>query len=95
MIQLTDRLAVTADNECYIVGRVYKRNGSPAESGEKAVELRDPRYYTTLAQAVRAAASRTLRAGIADGSITTLQEFIREAERITAEFTEKLKPLEA
>ncbi len=87
MIYLTDKLAVTADKECYIVGK-------PCPRADGGVKLLNPSYYTTLAQAVRRAASVTLRAGVQDGSITTLQEFIREAERITAEFNKKLKPLE-
>ncbi len=87
MIQLTDKLAVMADDECYIVGKPRARAG-------RAIELRNPSYYTTLAQAARAALSRALRAEVQDGSITTLQGFLQEAERLTADFTEKLKPLE-
>ncbi len=87
MIKLTDKLAVTADDECYIVGKPKARAG-------RGVELRNPSYYATLAQAACAALSRALRAGVQDGSITTLREFLQEEKRLTAEFSEKLKPLE-
>lgn len=86
MIELTNGYFAKADRHQYIVGKLRI-------DGEGTARLIDPYYYPTLTQAVRGAVSRTLRAGVQDGSITTLQEFIREAERITADFAETLKPL--
>lgn len=87
MITLTDKLAVTADSECYMVGRPAQRRG-------KGVELRSPRYYSTLAQAVRAAVSATLRQKVAENEITTLQEFIRQEEQLQEDFSKKLEVLD-
>lgn len=87
MIQLTDKLAVKADNECYIVGEPRERLG-------KAVELVNPRYYPTLAQAVCGALSITLRQRVADDEITTLKDFLREAEKLRNDLTNKLEGLE-
>lgn len=87
MIYLTDKLVVTADGECYMVGKPAQRRG-------KGVELRNPRYYSTLAQAVRAAVSATLRQKVAENEITTLQEFIRQEKRLQEEFVKKLEVLD-
>ncbi len=87
MIYLTDKLAVTADSECYMVGKPRQRAG-------KGVSVDNPRYYPTLAQAVRGAVSATLRQKVAASEITTLQEFIRQAQALQTEFTKKLEVLD-
>lgn len=87
MIYLTDKLAVTADSECYMVGRPAQRRG-------KGVELRSPRYYSTMAQAVRGAVSTTLRQKVAVSEITSLQEFIRQEKELQEEFAKKLEVLD-
>lgn len=87
MIYLTDKLAVTADSECYMVGRPAQRRG-------KGVELRSPRYYSTMAQAVRGAVSTTLRQKVAVSEITSLQEFIRQEKELHEEFAKKLEVLD-
>ena len=74
MIQMTDNLAMTADEYSYIVGQ-------PRTRPDKGVVLVKPRYYPTAAQAVSAALQMTLRKGVADGTITTLSQFIQEQER--------------
>lgn len=51
-------------------------------------------YYTTAAQAVRGALAITMRQRVADGSITTLRQFIEEQERLQDEFKRLLEPLE-
>ncbi len=88
MIRLTDKLVVTADSECYIVGKPRHRVG-------KGVEMQSPRYYPTLAQAVRGAVSTTLRQKVASEEITTLSEFIRQEKQLQEEFTKRLEDLEA
>ena len=88
MIQLTDKLAVVADSECYIMGKPRQRVG-------KGVEMQSPRYYSTMAQAVRGAVSTTLRQKVASGEITTLSEFVRQEKQLFEEFTKRLEDLEA
>ena len=87
MIYLTDKLAVTADSECYMVGRPRQRAG-------RAVSVDNPRYYSTMAQAVRGAVATTLRQKVAACEITTLQEFIRQEKALQTEFTKKLEVLD-
>ena len=82
MITLTDKLAVTADSECYMVGRPVETVQESGGKRCKAPKLRSPRYYPTLAQAVRGAVA------------TTLQEFIRQEKALQEHFTKLLEPLE-
>ncbi len=94
MITLTDKLAVTADSECYMVGRPVEAVQESGGKRCKAPKLRSPRYYTTLTQAVRAAVSATLRQKVAEDEITTLQEFIRQEKQLQEEFVKKLEVLD-
>lgn len=87
MIQLTKDLVLIADSECYVVGK-------PGKSRGKGPELIKPKYYTTVAQAVRGALAITMRQRVADGSIATLRQFIEEQERLQDEFKQLLEPLE-
>lgn len=87
MIQLTDKLALTADEHCYIVGEPRQRPGRP-------LELKDPRYYSTAAQAVQGALNTAMRQSVADGSITSLQDFIKALEQRQAAFQAMIAPLE-
>ncbi len=87
MIQLTKDLAMTADEHCYIVGK-------PRQRADKGTVLDKLTYYPTAAQAVSGALSRTMRQGVADGSITTLLEFVQEQERLRDELEKLLAPLE-
>ncbi len=86
MIQLTKDLAMTADKRCYIVGKPRKAVG-------RGQELRNPTYHTTAAQAVSAALKRAMRKGVADGSITTLQQFVQEQQRLKTELEKLIAPL--
>lgn len=88
MIQLTDNLVVTADQYQYIVG-------TPRTRPDKGITIDKPRYYTTLAGAVKAAVSQAMRDKVADGTITTLRGWLDEYRKITDEFTKRLEPLEA
>jgi len=88
MIQLTNELYMTADDHCYIVGKPRKGRG-------KGVELRNPTYYSTAAQALTGALNRAMRQSVADGSITTLREFAQELERQRLAFEKAITPLEA
>lgn len=86
MIQLTKDLWLTADENQYIVGQ-------PCQRVDKGTVLRYPRYYPTVAQAVSAALTRTMRQGVAEGSITTLRQFIQEQERLHGELEKLVAPL--
>lgn len=87
MIQLTTDLAMTADEHCYIVGK-------PRQTHDRNIELRNPTYHTTAAQAVQSALARTMRQSVANGSITTLREFIQEQERQRMELEKLIALLE-
>lgn len=86
MIQLTERLVMTADKSCYIVGEPRRRVGRP-------VEIKDPKYYTHAAQAVKGALDTAMRMAVEDGEVTTLREFIHKQEHLQAEFEALLAPL--
>ena len=88
MIQLTKDLLLKADEHCYIVGK-------PVESRGKGTELRSPRYYTTVSQAVSNTLAIVLRQGVSDGSITTLRQFIQEQERLRRELENLVAPLDS
>lgn len=87
MIQLTKELAMTADGHCYIVGQ-------PRQRADKGMILRDPTYHTTAAEALRTAVQRALRQGVADGTITSLRQFIEEQERLRLDLEKLIAPLE-
>ena len=93
MIQLTKELWLKADDSCYIVGKLNTQCRKETQGGRKARGLNNPTYYTTMAQAVSGACARALRQGVADGTITTLREFIQEQERLQAEFERLIAPL--
>lgn len=87
MIKLTDKLAMTADEHCFIVGVPWTR-------ADKGTALDSPTYHTTAAQAVRTAVKRAMREGVRSGSITTLREFIDRQAELQAELETLTKPLE-
>lgn len=87
MIQLTKDLWLSADDYCYIVGK-------PEHSADKPVRIRKPTHHATAAQAVSAALNRALRMGVADGSITTLRQFVQEQKRLRSELEALVAPLD-
>ena len=86
MIQLTEKLVMTADKHCYIVGEPKQRPGRP-------FEIKEPKYYSTAAQAVQGALYTATRQSVEDGNITTPQDFIKELERRQAAFQTMIAPL--
>ena len=56
-------------------------------------DLSSPKYYSTAAQAVQGALYTAMRQSVEDGSITTLQDFIKELERRHSEFQAMIAPL--
>ncbi len=84
MIQLTKDLVMDADSLNYIVGKPVQRPGS-------RLEIKAPRYYPSVGHAIRGALSLTMRRHVADGTITTLKDFLKEQERLLAKLTERLE----
>ena len=62
MIQLTEKLIMTADKHCYIVGEPRQRAG-------RGIGIKDPKYYTTAAQAVKGALATAMRMAVEDGTV--------------------------
>ena len=91
MIQITPQIVISADHHQYIVGRLRERTD---KGGAAALVLDKPTYHTTLASAVKCAISFALRDGVADVTITTLQEFIQEQRRLHAELSALLESLD-
>lgn len=87
MIKIDENLAIVSDGHCYAVGKPTHRN-----CGD--IFLLRPSYYATMEQALRGALSIALRNGVADGTITTLRQFLVEQERLTAQLKKLLAPLE-
>ena len=56
--------------------------------------MRKPRYYPTLAGAVREAVSQAMRDKVAAEEITTLRVFLTEYRRLDDEFRRLLELLE-
>lgn len=94
MIQLTKDLAMSADENQYIVGTLNKKRCEGVQGECKANKLLNTRYYPTVAQAVAGALRRAVRQGVADGSITTLRQFIQEQERLQTELEKLVAPLD-
>ena len=84
MISLPGGLAITADRNCYRLGRSSK-------GGER---LWDVTYHNDMQETVRATVRRLMRKQVEDGTITTLRGWLDEYKKITDEFTKRLEPLE-
>jgi hypothetical protein len=91
MIRLTEQIAISADQHSYIVGRPRRRL---VEGGESVTTMCKPRYYTSVTTALVEAVAQAMRDQVADGTITTLRQFIAEQKRLQDKFAELLKPLE-
>ncbi len=90
MIKLMENLVITADAHQYVLGRPFTRKDS---NGNATVEIKNPRYYTDLASAVKGAIFQSLRAGVAGEEITDLRGFLDEYQRLTEMFAKQLSPL--
>lgn len=87
MIQLTEDLAMTANEYGYIVG-------TPRTKAGNGVVLDHPTYHATAAQAVSSALQRTMHKAVQDGTVTTFAGFIQEQGRLHAEFERMTQGLE-
>lgn len=87
MINLCTGLVMTADEHCFVVGKPRKSRG-------KGCEIQHPTYYTTAAQAVQGALLRAMHQAAADGSVTTLREFLATQEKLQADLQRLIAPLD-
>ena len=91
MIKLTDTISITSDDLQYIVGMPVERRG---KAGKAYIEMIKPTYHINLASALKSAIERAMREKVADGSITTLRDFITELRKLEEEFAKLIQPLE-
>lgn len=84
MIQLTDTLALTADEHNYIVGRARQR-------AARGIVIESPSYFTSITQAVLYAVSQAMRERVAKNQVTTLEQFAEEQARLQADFMRKIE----
>lgn len=92
MIRLPGGLAVTADSQCYTLGKPVERT---SKDGKKSVVLIGANYYTTLAGAVEGAIGRLTRECVADGTITTLAGSVQEITALRGEIADLLADIDA
>lgn len=78
MFHLIGEYYLTADPNCYIIGKPLERRG-------KGIEMKSARYFTTLSAAVSAAVNLALRDKIQTERIQSLQEAVDEMQRLKAE----------
>ena len=70
-------------------------NNSLWDKPEKAghTRFKEPHYFSTMQGAVKEAIRRLLCEKVAGDEITTLRQFVDEADRLKAEFKEIIEPL--
>jgi hypothetical protein len=91
MIKLTEKLAITADEHQYLLGRPRERAD---KAGNAVTSIDNPTYYTTLSSALKSALARTMREKVQDGAVTTMRGYLDELQRLQDEFAKLLEPLE-
>lgn len=90
MIQITDKLWIKSDGHCYIIGRPRMRHAD----GKKRVEFRNPRYASTMAQAVKIAVEQTMRDEVENETVTTLDAFVKRYVELTGDFSRRLEAVD-
>lgn len=85
MIELPEGLAIISDEHCYIVG-------TPRESRGRGVEIKNPKYYASMDQAVQGALALILRLKVKNGEITTLRQFLDEQASLNQKLRDMLTP---
>lgn len=76
MLHLIGDYYLTADPNCYIIGK-------PTQRGANRIEMRQARYFTALPAAVSAAANLAVREGISSGEVTSLQDAVTQMQRVS------------
>ena len=85
MIELPEGLVIISDEHCYIVG-------NPRKSRGKGVEIKNPKYYAHIDQAIQGALALILRLKVKNKEITTLRQFLDEQARLNQELRDMLTP---
>ena len=78
MIELPEGLVIISDEHCYIVG-------NPRKSRGKGVEIKNPKYYAHIDQAIQGALALILRLKVKNKEITTLRQFLDEQANLNQE----------
>lgn len=89
MVQITDKLWIKSDGHCYIIGRPRMRK----VDGKERIEFRNPRYASTMAQAVKIAAEQVMRDEVENETITTLGAFANRYAELTGDFFQRLEAI--
>ena len=87
MIQITDKLWIKSNGRCYIIGRPYVRRSN----GKESISFRNPKYASTIAQAVKIATEQAMRDAVKNNTVTTLEGFARKYEELTSDFFQRLE----
>lgn len=85
MIELPEGLVIISDEHCYIVG-------NPRKSRGKGVEIKNPKYYAHIDQAIQGALALILRLKVKNKEITTLRQFLDEQASLNQELRDMLTP---
>lgn len=92
MIKLTDKYYIHAERSQYILCELSKREDP--ETGEIEDDRRIIGYYATIASLLKGFKSYLLRKKIAEYQITTIDELIKEVQRLNDEESKLLSSLE-
>jgi hypothetical protein len=91
MIKLIEKLAISADEHQYTLGRPRQRTD---KAGNATTLIDNPTYYTSMSAALKSAVVRAMRDKVAANEITTLREYLDEQRRLQDDFAKQLEPLE-
>lgn len=86
MIELPKGFVITADEHCFIVGKRKQR-------ADGRTDIVNPKYYTTMHQAIRGTICCMMRVAVKDGDVTTLQQFSEEQRKLHGELWRLISPL--
>lgn len=87
MIELLHGYYAKSDGRQYIVGK-------PCEGRDGRTHFRDSHYFRTMSQAVKFTMNRELYGKVKREEITTLAEFVRQAQALKDDITRKLELLD-
>ena len=66
--------------------------GNPRKSRGKGVEIKNPKYYAHIDQAIQGALALILRLKVKNKEITTLRQFLDEQANLNQELRDMLTP---
>ena len=86
MIELLGGYCIKSDRKQFIMGQTRKDKAGHTR-------FKEPHYFSTMQGAVKEAIRRLLCEKVAGDEITTLRQFVDEADRLKAEIKEIIEPL--